>query len=137
MWHGLFFLQLFNIPFLFYMFSVLLICTERSFKSSLLRVLDAFCIMIHISFFRPEEFSSMILLKIFSVTFIRVSSPSFIPWSFHSVSGFLGILCQDFFFIFNIFFDQSIYFFLVSLVPEILSSTSHILLVRFTSEVPV
>ena len=61
-------LEAFNILSLLYIFSVLIMCQRYFlFCSSLFGVLYASCTLTSISFFRVDEFSFMILLKILFV----------------------------------------------------------------------
>lgn len=93
-----FFFVSFNILSLFYIFIIL--CQRKFiFCPSTFAVLYVSCTLIGISFFRLEGFSSMIMLKMFSVTLTWISSPSSIPiilrFDLFSVSDILGVLYQD------------------------------------------
>lgn len=100
------------------MFSILIIvcCGEYLFWSSPFGVLHVFCTLIIISL-RLKTFSFMILLKIFPVHLTWLSFSLSIPIDLvlfvclFLIWEFLDVLCLEFFFLFNIFFDWDIPFF--------------------------
>lgn len=80
-----------------------------NFRSNLFGVLYACCIFIGISFLRAGKFSSMILLRIFSV-----------PLSWDSYSSFIPVIVEFGLFIVSqiycMLFARSFFFFLISYI---------------------
>lgn len=134
-------LTAFNVLYLLYVFSCFLMWQEDFlFWSSLFDVLYDSCALIGISFFRLGK-CSMILLKTFSVSFTWVSSPSSIPIIFRlglfMVSQISWKCCVRIFPDLTFSLTEVSIPSIMSLVPEILSSISCILLMRLPSVVPV
>lgn len=94
------------------------------------------CTLISITFFRSGEFSSMTLLKIFSVSDFSFFSCSYSEYlqvlSFLVVPDVMDILCLEFLYLTFSLIKLSIYF---VFRPENFSSPSYKLLLRLTSEV--
>lgn len=105
---------------------LIVLCTKRiSFWSSLFGVLYASYTLTGMFLFRLLDFSSFLLLKIFSVTLTWVSSLSSLPitctFGFSIVSQISGYFVPRFF-RFSIFLDQDTHFFYYVFNVEILTS---------------